>query len=138
MLYFGVHFSRRHLKITALSQSFAVIDVLDWSYMQVKEVKAWANALKNNPEEPTQWFIDEKDFFNPDFPAQSFRFSEQENTVFLVNHRALCELMQFIRQFSWLMQDTSQSPLSDFFLASAIRVFHKNDYKLLTPEIPDF
>lgn len=138
MLYIGVHFFRRRLKITALSQGFAVIDVLELSCIQAKEVNPWANALKKSPEEPTQWFIDEKDFFNPEFPAENFRFSDHENTVFLVNHRALCELMQFIREFALGMYDTSMSPQTDFFLASAIRIFHKNDCKLLTPEIPDF
>jgi hypothetical protein len=126
MLYFGVHFSRWHLKITALSDGFAIIDVLDLPCMHAKKVLPWANALKNCPEEPTQWFIDENDFYNPDFPTEIFHFHDHTYTVFLVNHRALCELMQFIEEFTLVLHKASQFPQADFFLACAIRLFHKN------------
>lgn len=133
MLYFGVHFARLQLKITALSQGFAVIDVLNLSFLQAKQVQAWANALKNCPEEPTQWFIDEHDFYQPDYPTEIFQFQDHTNTVFLVNHRALCELMQFSQELTAVVKNASALPPADFFLASAIRLFHENHCKQLTP-----
>lgn len=137
MLYFGVHFCRWHLKITALSDGFAVIDVLNSSNIQAKSIHAWANALKSSPEEPTQWYIDENEYYNPDFPTEIFQFHDHTHTVFLVNHRAVCDLMQFIEEFTLVMHKVSQFPQSDFFLASAIRLFHKNHcQKLSSGEMP--
>ena len=133
MLYFGVRFARGQLKITALSQGFAVIDVLNLSFLQAKQVQAWANVLKNCPEEPTQWFIDEHDFYQPDYPTEVFQFQDQSNTVFLVNHRAVCELMQFSQELTAVVKNAAALPPADFFLASALRLFHEHHCKRLIP-----
>jgi hypothetical protein len=133
MLYFGVHFACWHLKITALSQGFAVIDAVAFPFVPAGQLRAWANALKNSPTEPAQWFIDENDFYQPDYPTEIFQFQDPTNTVFLVNHRALCELMQFSQELTAAVKNASALPPADFFLASAIRLFHANHCKRLTP-----
>ena len=125
MLYLGVRFMRFSFKVTAMSQGFATIDQKLFRVSQYQQVRQWLASIKSTPDEPAMWFIDENDFNNPDYPTELFRFDDEYNSLFLVNHRALCDMMQFVREICMRAKGGDTTIESEFLLASAVRVFQQ-------------
>jgi len=136
MIYFGVQLLPQAFKIVALSQGFALIEEKYFNIEQYDKFKPWIDSVKIDPDEPTKWFFDEKEFNNPDYPAFVFESLDQNNSIFLVNHRKLVNVMQFF--YEWIVRELdcyfTPKPETAFFLASAIRIF---DDKHLVPFVPD-
>ena len=136
MIYFGVQLLPQAFKVVALSQGFALIDDKFFGVEQYDQIIKWSNSLKSNTDEPAQWFFDEKDFNNPDYPGLVLESLDDCNAIFLVNHRKLVNVLQFF--YEWIAREFdcyfTPKPETAFFLASAIRIF---DDKQLIRFIPD-
>jgi hypothetical protein len=129
MLYFGVTFNRSGFNVTALSQGFATVDERTFHIGQTEQFQQWVVDIKATPREPALWFFDECDFNNPDYPTDFFRFNDDCNSVFLVNHRPLCNLRQFIFEILTVSTSHKSALATEFVLASALRIFHELDVK---------
>ena len=134
MIYFGVHLLPQACKVVALSQGFALIGEKYFNVEEYDKFKPWIDSIKIDLDEPAQWFFDEKEFYNTEYQGFVFEFLDQCNSIFLVNHRKLVNVIQFF--YEWIAREYhfSTIPETAFFLASAIRIF---DAKQLTHFIPD-
>jgi len=138
MLYLGAHFFRNRIKITALSQGFAIIAEETFFLSHTKQIFQWVNSLKQKTTEKVKWFIDEADFYNPDYPIDLLQLHDEYNALFLVNHRALCNMIQFVQEIiSRRIIANSTIVETDFFLASAIRIFNQRNLKYFKPDSCD-
>lgn len=134
MLYLGVHFSRHYINIIALSEGFAIMGEQAFHFTRASQLLKWINSLKEYSNENAKWFLDENDFYNPDYPTDLFHFSDEYNTVVLVNHRALYDMMLFMKEATLQNKISNHIYQASFFLASSIRIFHQNSLKLLNHE----
>ena len=125
MLYFGVCFIRGGFKVTALSQGFAIIDEKLYRIAQAQQFWQWVAEVRTTPDEPAHWFIDENDFDNPDYPTELFHFTNDYDSLFLVNHRALCDMLQFVQEILVLAKFSNSMLNAEFLLASAVRIFQQ-------------
>jgi hypothetical protein len=138
MLYFGVQLNHHSLKITALSPGFALLTVDSFHFGQASDFNKWVSHLKETPDEPTQWFFDENELNHPNFPHHFFDFIGADDALFTVNHRALCNLMQFISEALVCQKITVGKQDSDFFLASALRIFAQQHLQAVDQELRVF
>jgi len=134
MIYFGVQLLPQAFKVVALSQGFALIAENYFNVEQYDKFKPWIDSVKTESDEPAQWFFDEKEFYNTEYPGFVFEFLDECNSIFLVNHRKLVNVIQFF--YEWIAREYHFSPIPDtpFLLASAMRTF---DDKQLKQFIPD-
>lgn len=134
MTYFGVQLLPQAFKIVALSQGFALIDECCFNVEEYDKIKPWINSVKINPYESAKWFFDEKEFNSVDYPGFVFESLDESNSIFLVNHRKLCNAFQFFRE--WIAREFDFAPRTEpaFFLASAIRIFDDKHLIHFTPD----
>jgi hypothetical protein len=135
MLYFGVGFIRSGFKVTVLSQGFATVDQKLFYVGQDELFRQWVADIKTSHEEPAMWFFDEKDFHNPEYNSEVFYFANEYDSLFLVNHRALCNIRQFGRELFALCNVYNSDIETEFVLASAMRIFHQQDLKPFNPDL---
>ena len=138
MLYLGVELFSYAFTITALSDGFARLGQKNFRLSNSNSWQYWVNQLKVNPQEPLRWFLDAADFQNPDYPAHLFDLSGEFSTVYLVNHRALCNLRQFLYERLGTTNGRNNDLEMSFVLASANRIFTEHDLELIYPEHDDF
>ena len=134
MIYFGVQLLPQAFRVVALSQGFALIDERCFNDEQYDQIMPWSDSLKISTDETAQWFFDEKEFNNADYPGFVFESLDECNSIFLVNHRKLVNVIQFF--YEWIAREYYFSPIPEtaFFLASAIRIF---EAKQVIQFIPD-
>jgi len=138
MIYFGVHLLPQAFKVVALSQGFALIDDKYFNVEEYDKIKPWIDSIKTDPDEPAKWFFDEKEFNNPDYPGFVFESLDGCNSIFLVNHRKLANMIQFF--YECIVQEFYFAPIPEtaFFLASAIRIFDNVQIKHFFPDPEPF
>ena len=83
MLNIGVSFFHYGFKVAVLSQGFATIDEKMFRNGQIERFEPWIDDIKSAPDELVHWFISEKDFYNSDYPTESFSFDDEYNSLFL-------------------------------------------------------
>lgn len=138
MIYFGVQVLPQAFNIVAVSDGFARLDQRLFTVEQYDNIQPWSHALKIDPKEPAKWFFDETEFNNPDYPALLFDSLDNSNTIYLVNHRILANVVQFF--YEWIARefDFAPRPENAFFLASAIRIVDAKQMKLYIPDPEPF
>jgi hypothetical protein len=138
MIYFGVQLLPQAFNIVAVSEGFAQLDQRLFTVEQYDDIEPWSQALKIEPQEPAKWFFDESEFNNPDYPALLFDSLDKSNTIYLVNHRILANVVQFF--YEWIARefDFAPRPETAFFLASAIRIVDAKQMKLFIPDPEPF
>ena len=134
MIYFGVSLFHNCFKIVALSEGFAPLDENTFHVKQQNKLQQWIASLKIQPTEPAQWFFDELEFNNPDYPSSVFHFNDDYNSIYLVNHRKLLNVVQFF--YEWLAREQAFPLMQEtaFFLASSIRIFDAKELKPFKPK----
>lgn len=138
MIYFGVQILHQTFQIVALSQGFALIDQRCFSVEDYDQIEPWSDSLKIDPHESAQWFFDEQEFNNSDNHGFIFESLDPCNSIHLINHRNLSNVVQFFREWIAREVDFAPRPETAFFLASAIRIFDAQQIKHLIPDPEPF
>jgi hypothetical protein len=132
MIYLGVHFCRNAVNITALSDGFALLCEKHFYNLQSEAFHKWLDDLKTDPDEPVRCFVDESQFRQPAFPTHFFdSLQDEPNSLFLVNHRALSNLIQFFHEWLVPLQTPAPKIQIPLVLASANRIFDNHQLKQL-------
>lgn len=133
MIYFGVELFHQTIQIVALSEGFARIDERCFSDEDYHLIEPWSDSLKIDPHESARWFFDEKDFNQSHQHRFLFESLDPRNSIHLVNHRILSNVVQFFREWIAREFDFAPRPETAFFLASAIRIVDASQMKLVSP-----
>lgn len=137
MIYLGVHSAITSFNVIALADSFAQLGHENFSGIHSKGFRQWLDSLKTCADEPVQWFFDQYQYRNPGCSTKVFGFDDNTDSIFLVNHRALYNRMQFVYQ--WLINQRILTPHHTLevalFLASARMLFDENQIILLNSEL---
>ncbi len=139
MLYFGVYLHKSSLKITALSEGFAHLDTKYFEFNEIDRMYQWIDSFKLETNEKCSLFFDESNYKECGrSPFESY-FDDGYNYFYLVKHRKLLDIMQFLYEFAL----KTESPImfdfdSTFILASTFRLFGKEEIKLCEPEFYAF
>ena len=132
MIYLGIELTRSGFKTTALSETFAMISENQFYFSQPEGYLTWLENLKNEPTEQVQIFMDELKSAH-DCPNYIINCNKHFYSVFLVNHRALSNLIHFLSEcFAQRNLAAAQFERS-WVLASARRIFEPH---LLKPMVP--
>ena len=133
MLYSGVEFDRSSFKVTVLSETYARLAEKRFYISPPPAVLPWLAQFKNNSDEPVRWYFDQDDWNHDEYATNYFNFTDSLNSIFLVNHRAFSNLIQFLLEWR-ICQNcvTNQLPRS-MLLASVSRFFCPQQLKPLTP-----
>jgi len=134
MIYFGVKLFPNAFKIVALSQSFAFLGKRFFITDHFDQSKQWTDELKLDGYESAQWFFDDKEFKNPQYPARLFQLLKSGNTIYLVNNRRLNEMTRFLYDWQRYKQIRPLKIETAYVLASATRFF---DEQHLMPVHPN-
>ena len=140
MLYFGVKLNSNGYKITVLSESFACLDIKYFDAKDFENLYNWADSFKYKDLEKCYWFFDEYNFNKyaaaaSNFTAPGFYLDLYSSDIYLVNHRKLLNIIQFL--YEWAVHTESYLTLDidmSFLLASAFRLFDSDDFKYFKPE----
>jgi hypothetical protein len=134
MIYCGVQLYPGSFKIVALSEGFALIDEQFFHIDNHCDLTSWINSLKADPLEEIQWFFDEGEFNNKQYPAQLFHHLANDDDILLVNHRKLINIIQFF--YEWMAQEEifHMMPTKAFVLASAPRIFSEQELVSFYPD----
>ena len=131
MLYCGIFLHADSFKITILTDGFAHLSTKYFKSEEYETMHQLIGSFQLNNDECCSWFFDEKNFNDKIKCASIFNFNEERQKIYLVNHRKLANMLQFLRE--WIIEteiilmceiDTS------FILASSIRLFDCNDMGL--------
>jgi len=138
MIYVGVKLFRNGFKIVALSEGFATIGKRYFTIGQFDKLNPWLNSLKLHSDEQARWFFDELEFNHPKYPGMAFQLLNDDNTIYLVNHRKLINVVQFFHEYLvWLQARPIKKEIA-FFLASATRIFDEENLKPYYPDEEPF
>jgi hypothetical protein len=139
MIYFGVQLFRRSFHIVCLSSGFIPIATKHLYFDSWHKLDPWLKSLLHDPSEDTSWFFDEIEFNKTGSLAHLFESCEHCDYIYTINHRKLIEMARFL--YDWKSfclnhqylkgRQNSDVPL---LLASAFKIFDKNDIKLLNTE----
>jgi len=132
MIYLGIEITPSGFKSTALAETFAKIGEKQFYITQPESYLSWLEKIKTEPTETVQIFIDEQE--NPR-KCLSYIFDANNNSclIFLVNHRALSNLIHFLDEWLGRLNLSKHDLERSFVLASARRLFQQ---KLLTQIVP--
>ena len=135
MIYLGIQLFPKAFKMTALSGNFAPLGKGCFTVDQCCILDTWLEKLKFEAEEPITWFFDEIEFNDPTLPGKMFELVDNCNSICLVNHRKLTDLVQLIHDWNgyhcnpkdrvnhYAIRIPARAEIT-FFLASAKRVFN--------------
>lgn len=139
MIYFGVQLFRRGFHIACLSSGFIPVAVKHLPFDSWHKLDPWINSLYSDPDEESSWFFDEIEFNNPASLTHLFEGYQHCDFIYLVNHRKLLEMARFL--YDWKsfcrfqpLPNTGKNMDVPLLLASALKIFDKNDIKLLNTE----
>lgn len=130
MIYFGVDLYPKSFNIVCLTDCYALIDRKYFEFDKLNKFRQWIQECKSEPHEICQWFFDEKKYNDMDDPDSIFHFSDEyhdnSNYVYLVNHRKLINLIQFL--YEWIIHeyDFFGEINKAFILASSFRIFEQD------------
>lgn len=135
MIYYGVDLHYDSLEIAALSEGFAHLDSKYFTCDEYHKFYRWADSFKFKPDEISYWFFDEFDFNKSDHLLSLFSYYDENNKIYLVNHRKLLNIIQFFYEWSkeqkeYYLMDINKA----FLLASSARLFDFEYMKLLESE----
>jgi hypothetical protein len=133
MLQVGVELYAYGFTITVLSDAFAQLGQRKFRFSDCEDWKHWVNQFKNPYGETTCYYFDDYDFTNPDYPGHLFDAFNRGDFVYLVNHRLVCNLRQFLVEFFAQLNIRNDVLDMSFILASAVRLFSEDD--LSAPDI---
>jgi len=135
MIYLGIQLLPKAFKMTALSSNFAPLASGYFAADDCCILDTRLEQLKLEADEPITWFFDEFEFNDPTLPGKMFQLVDNCNTIYLVNHRKLTDLVQLIHDWNGYHfnpkdptnHDSTPIPARaeiSFFLASAKKVFN--------------
>lgn len=135
MIYLGVDLHDSNFRITVLTESFAHLDTISFYIEEKKRLQQALDSFKYNYCEKCSWFFDELNFNTHENAASTFYFDNNYNEIYLVNHRKLINIIQFL--YEWAVHTESVLTFDinkSLLLASAIRLFDSDDIKSFKPE----
>jgi len=127
MLQVGVELYAYGFTITVLSDGFAQLGQKKFRFTDCKDWMHWVNQFKINYGEAACYYLDAYDFSHPDFPGYLFEAPGYSDFVYLVNHRLLCNLKQFLLEFCAKLNIRNDVVDMSVILASAARLFSDDD-----------
>lgn len=134
MLYSGVEFDRTGFTVTVLSETFAWLgENRFYNTSPQPSLSAWMAQFKEKSTEPVAWHFDATDWRNPDLPTYLFDFPDAVDRLFLVNHRALCNLVQFLTESRGGLVTNTNFLKKSFLLASVRRLLSSQQIKRFLP-----
>jgi hypothetical protein len=139
MIYFGVQLFRHSFHIACVSSGFIPIAFKHMEIDSWQKLYPWLKSLLHDLSEDTSWFFDEIEFNKTGSLAHLFESCEHCDYIYLVNHRKLIEMARFLydwKSFCLNHQIPKNYTNMDvpLLLASALKIFDKNDFKLLNTE----
>jgi hypothetical protein len=139
MIYFGVQLFRRSFHIACLSSGFIPLAHKHLKYDSWLKLDPWIKSHLRDLSEDSSWFFDESEFNNPGSPAHLFESYDHCDYIYLVNHRKLIEMVRFLEDwksfcFNQQIRKTTKNLDVPLLLASALKIFDKNDIKVLNTE----
>jgi hypothetical protein len=129
MLHVGIELYAYGFTITVLSDGFAQLGQRKFRFSDCKGWIHWVNQFKNTGNEAACYYFDTYDFSNPDYPGHLFESFIHDDFVYLVNHRLVCNLRQFLVEFFAQFNIRNDVLAMSFILASAPRLFSEDDLR---------
>lgn len=130
MIYFGVQLLPEAFKVVALSEGFALLDERCFTDKEYDKIKPWVDSVKIDSHESARWFFDEMEFKNYEH-GFILGFLNQSDSINLINHRKLSNVVQFFRESVSRDFYFTPTPETAFFMASAVRLFDNEQIILL-------
>jgi hypothetical protein len=138
MLYAGVEFDRSGFTVTVLSDSFARLAEQRFHRLPPLSVLTWIARFKSKSTELVRWYFDDADWVQAEFPTHLFTFADHCNSVYLVKHRLLCNLNQFLLEWNASVLMSAIQIKKSFLLASTSRLMGHDQLKRMVTDSQPF
>jgi len=139
MIYFGVQLYHHSFDIVCASSGFIPLAVKHLKSDSWHKLDPWLKSLLHDLSEDSSWFFDEREFNAPGSMAHLFEGCEHCDYIYLVNHRKIVEMVRFLEDWksfclNYQIRKITKNLDIPLLLASALKIFDKNDFKLLNTE----
>lgn len=137
MIYYGVDLHYNSLEIVVLSEGFAHLESKYFNVDEYYKLINWVDSYKLKPNEICYWFFDDFDFNKSDHHLSLLSSYDENNKIYLVNHRKLINIIKFFSEWTKEKEEYYMMNLNkSFLLASSIRLFDSEYIKPFKSESP--
>jgi hypothetical protein len=133
MLSAGVEFERIGFTVTLLSETYAWLAENSFSNARAPSVLSWLAAFKSKAPEKVRWYFDATAWAQDDNPTHLFRFTDAMNPIYLIKHRALCNLGHFWQECCFSHYKSAAPIKRSWLIASAASVLGPGQIKRWVP-----